>query len=155
MRLTVFSFALALVLACTAAAAEGLTVSLTSSPLTAVGSTWTANVAVRRGGGAVRGARVVLVARRGQETVTARARHLRAGRYSARLRLGSAGSWRLAARVGRTTRRLGTVTVGQGPFRVREPFGIVVGAETDACSSPTGPRSDCCGSTLRAAGSTP
>ena len=126
MRRSVSILALVLVLAASASAAERLTVSLTSSPYTAVGSTWTANVTVRRAGAAVRGARVVLLARRGRETVTARARHVRAGRYSARLRLGSAGSWRLTARVGPATRRLGTVTVEQGPFRVREPFGLLV-----------------------------
>jgi sugar lactone lactonase YvrE len=126
MRRAASILALALVLASAAAAAPRLSVSLVSSQSTAVDSAWTATVSVRRGGKAVRNARVVLSARRGSETVTGRARALRGGRYSARLRFRSAGRWLLAVRIGRATQTLGAVTVEQGPYRVREPFGVVV-----------------------------
>lgn len=121
--------ALALVLssaASAASAAERLSVSLTSSRSTVVDARWNAALSVRRGGKAVRNARVTVVARRGGERVTARTRALRPGRYAARLRFRSAGRWLLTARIGKGAQKLGAVTVEQGPFRVREPFGIVV-----------------------------
>jgi DNA-binding beta-propeller fold protein YncE len=126
MRRAASILALALVLASSAAAADRLSVSLLSSRSTAVDSQWTATISVRRGGKALRNARVSLVARRGRETVAGRARALRGGRYSTRLRFGSAGRWLLTARIGRATQKLGAVTVEQGPLRVRQPFGIVV-----------------------------
>jgi hypothetical protein len=99
MRRAASILALALVLASAAAAAPRLSVSLVSSRSTAVDSAWTATVSVRRGGKAVRNARVVLSARRGSETVTGRARALRGGRYSARLRSArpAAGFWPFAS----------------------------------------------------------
>jgi streptogramin lyase len=129
MRRAASILALGLVLTSAASAAERLSVSLVSSRSTAVDSTWNATMAVRRGGKAVRNVRVVVVARRGGQKVSGRARALRGGRYSARLRFRSAGSWRLTARIGRTALKLGTVTVAQGPYRVREPFGLVVEAD--------------------------
>jgi streptogramin lyase len=126
MRRAASILALGLVLTSAASAAERLSVSLVSSRSTAVDSAWNATVLVRRGGKAVRNARVVVVARRGREAVSGRARALRGGRYSARLRLGSAGDWRLTACIGKAARKLGAVTVEQGPYRVREPFGLVV-----------------------------
>ena len=93
MRRAASILALALVLASVASAAERLSASLTSSRSTAVDARWKATLSVRRGGKPVRGARVVVVARRGGQSVAARARALRAGRYSARLRFASAGRW--------------------------------------------------------------
>jgi streptogramin lyase len=126
---SILALALALVLASAASAAEQLSVSLTSSRSTAVDARWNATLSVRRGGKPVRGARVVVVARRGGQSVAAPARALRPGRYSARLRFASAGRWSLTTRIGKASHKLGAVTVEQGPFRIREPFGIV--AEPD------------------------
>jgi streptogramin lyase len=125
MRSLVSIVALTLVLASAASAGERLSVSLASSRTTAVDARWTAVVIVRRGGAAVRNVRVTVLARRGGELVSVRARHTRRGRYTGRLRFRSAGRWALSVRVGGGTRRLGSVDVEQGPYRVQEPFGIV------------------------------
>jgi DNA-binding beta-propeller fold protein YncE len=105
-------------------------VSLTSRPSTlVVGRPWTAVLAVRGS----RPSRVALTATLGPRRVAASARRWRRGRYTARLVLPAAGRWRLAAKIGRTRVRLGTVAV-RAPSRPP----VVLVAPTEAVLEPNG-----------------
>ena len=93
------------------------------------GRPWTAVVRVR----GARPARVALTATLGRRRVAASARRWRRDRYRARLVFPAPGRWRLAARIGRTRVRLGTVAVRAA---IRPP--VVLIAPTEAVLEPNG-----------------
>jgi hypothetical protein len=106
-------------------------VSLTARPsMLVAGRPWTAVLAVR---GSPRPSRVALTATLGQRRVAESARRWRRGRYRARLVFPAPGRWRLAARIGRTRVRLGSVAV-RAP--IRPP--VVLVAPTEAVLEPNG-----------------
>jgi NHL repeat len=99
--------------ACTASAAEPVKVSLTGKrPAPVTGRTWTVRLAVRPASysGAVR------VTASGPRRFHVRATGRR-GSYRARLVFPSPGLWRLSARAGGATSRLGAVRVRRAPVR--------------------------------------
>ncbi|MDF2752742.1 MAG: serine/threonine protein kinase, partial [Gaiellaceae bacterium] len=122
--------ALAVVAGASAATTQSPRISLTSprSGLMA-GRPWTAVVRVR----GARPARVVLAATLGHRRVAASARRWRRDRYRARLVFPVSGRWRLAAKIGRTRVRLGTVSVRAA---IRPP--VVLVAPTEAVLEPNG-----------------
>jgi DNA-binding beta-propeller fold protein YncE len=113
-----------------AAPAKSPSVSLAVRPSGLVaGRAWTAVLVVR----GARPARVALTANLGPRRVAASARRWRRERYRARLVFPAPGRWRLAARIGRTRVRLGTVAVRAA---TRPP--VVLVAPTEAVLEPSG-----------------
>ena len=114
----------ALVLASSVASAAGpVRVSLAGSrPAPTLGQPWTATLAVRPG--SYRG--MVRVTATGPARLVARASRVR-GSYRARLVFPAVGRWTLTARAGRTTSRLGSVTVRRPPaLRFAWPTSVAV-----------------------------
>ena len=88
-------------------------VTVAAKPPATADRPWTATLVVR-GASAV-----VLTARNGSTTLTARARRVRATRHSVRLTFPRAGPWTLVARAGGRTFRLGSVVVAAAELQLR------------------------------------
>ncbi|HVD49377.1 MAG TPA: hypothetical protein VNB50_05055 [Gaiellaceae bacterium] len=88
-------------------------------PAAVLGKPWTARLGVRPA--SFRGP--VVVTASGSKRIRARATRRR-GKYRVRLVFPSAGRWRLTARAGGTTSRLGTVRVAPAPVLFAEPTSI-------------------------------
>ncbi len=124
------------VVATVGASAAAPRVRLIGKPPTLVaGRIWNAQLRVRGSG------RPVVIASRGARRLSFRAVRIRSDRFRARIRIGSAGSWSLSARLGRARYRLGTLRVVTAPYRLSEPGQVAVAPDGSVLVTERGARS--------------